>query len=964
MILRQVPTVSANGYDQWSVKGLRTVWLAVPVMFVLAPPAGASDWPQFNFDGQHSGNNPSETAIQKSNVATLHVRYHVTLPSIADGAPAFLEGISTSQGIKDVLFLNTKDGRILALDAATGTMLWSQRPATGPRYTTSSPAADRNRLVVYAYALDGRVHKYNAGDGTEVTTGGWPELATLKPTVEKGSSALSLVTTVGGTTFLYVTNGGYPGDAGDYQGHVTSIDVSTGAQRVFNTDCSDLACHLEENGSGVNCSQLHPDCPHVQSAVWARAGVVYSAPLDRIFFATGNGDYDANLGGFDWGDSVLAIHPDGTGTGPVPVDSYTPTEFQILQNEDADLGSTSPAILPAVPGSNIAQLGVQGQKVSSAGGKLRLLNLSNLSGSGGPGHVGGEIQKIDVPQGGEVLTAPAVWANPSDGSVWVFYANDSGISGLKIVVDGGGSPSIAPQWTDGTGGTSPILANGILYYASVSGVRALEPTTGGQLWSDGGTIGGLHWESQIVVNGRLYVTDEGAQLWAFDVVPSIAINDVSVAEPNSGTTNAVFTLSLTNPSNKTIGVSYQTADGSATAGVDYQVTSGTAIFPPLSTSQTITVPVIGDRISDADKTFFVNLSGATNASIVRTQGVGTILNANAPGLSVNDTTAAEGTTAVFTVTLSPTNPTQTVTVNYATADGTATAGLDYQSASGTLSFPPGTATQPINVVVSVDPAQDGPETFFVNLSGATNAAIAYSQGVGTIGTACSSPYIVVPDGRLTPSVIPARATVWFGASVTTGNSYSVEFKNVTGNNGPPGSLTVFKGTDLCSGRSSLSSSDSATVDPGESTAAVRVSFTATGTNPLYRLSLLNGAAIPVSYTLRVSETTQFSPAWSTNGSFDTFYSFLNTTGASLSGTLSLLDPTGGVLATLPLAIPAGQTATANTASMGVPRNRTGTARFTHNGPPGAMEAEAAIANFSISPAYVQPVKFQAAREAR
>ena len=331
---------------------------------------------------------------------------------------------------------------------------------------------------------------------------------------------------------------------------------------------------------------------------------------------------------------------------------------------------------------------------------------------------------------------------------------------------------------------------------------------------------------------------------------------------------------------------------------------------------------------------------------------------------VRATPVSEPRVAVFTVTLSPTNPTQTVTVNYATADGTATAGLDYQSASGTLTFPPGTATQPIDVVVGVDPAQDGPETFFVNLSGATNAAIAYSQGVGTIGTACSSPYIVVPDGRLTPSVIPARATVWFGASLTMGNSYSVEFKSVTGNNGPPGSLTVFKGDDLCSGRSSLSSSDSATVDPGESTAAVRVSFTATGTNPLYRMSLLNGAAIPVAYTVRVSETTQFSPAWSTNGPFNTFYSFLNTTGASLSGTLSLLDPAGGVVSTLPLAIPAGQTATANTASMGVARNRTGTARFTHNGPPGAIEAEAAIANFSLSPAYVQPVKFQAAREAR
>ena len=706
------------------------------MLTVLPSRAGATDWPQFNFDGQHTGNNPLETTIQTGNVSTLHVRYHVTLPSVADGAPAFLQGVSTGQGIKDLLFLNTKDGRILALDAATGTTIWSHRPATGPHYTTSSPAVDPNRQFVYAYALDGRVHKYNVGDGTEAVGVGWPELATFKPTVEKGSSALSLVTTGGGAKFLYVSNGGYPGDAGDYQGHVTAINLATGAQNVFNTDCSNLSCHLAENGSG-DCSQPQPDCSHVQSAVWARAGVVYSSDLDLIFFATGNGDYDANTGGRDWGDSVLAIHPDGTGSGAgLPVDSYTPTEFQILQNDDADLGSTSPAILPGVPGSNIAHLGVQSQKQPFMSpyttAKIRLLNLSNLSGSGAPGHVGGEIQKIDVPQGGEVLTAPAVWVNPPDGSVWVFYANGNGISGLKIMVDGVGNPSIATQWTDGTGGTSPIVANGILYYASFSGMLALDPTTGSQLW--GGTIGGIHWESPIVVNGRLYVTDENAQLWAFEPnsSPAISINDVTVVEGTSGVTNAVFTVTLSGPSSLTTTVGYQTADGTAASGIDYGIIIGSLTFPPGTTTQTITVPVIGDRIYEPDETFFVNLSSPVNATITRGQGVGTIHDNSPPGLSINDVTVAEGNTAVFTVTLSPANPTQTVTVQHATANGTAAAGNDFVAASGTLTFPVGTTTQTINVVTMTDVFVTGIETFFVNLSSPVNAPIAFAQGTGTI----------------------------------------------------------------------------------------------------------------------------------------------------------------------------------------------------------------------------------------
>lgn len=940
-------------------------------MLTLPPRAGASDWLQFNLNGQHTGTNQQETTIDRANVSNLHVRYHVTLPSVADGAPAFLEGVSTALGVKDLLFLTTRGGHLLALDAATGATIWSQRPATGPRFTTSSPAVDPNRQFVYAYALDGKVHKYRVADGTELG-GTWPELTTLKPNVEEGSSALSLVTTVGGASFLYASHGGYPtpppGDAGDYQGHVTAINLATGAQNVFNTDCSNLACHLRENGSG-DCSQPQPDCTQVQSAVWARAGVVYSPDLDLIFFATGNGVYDANTLGHDWGDSVLAIHPDGTGSGGgLPVDSYTPTEFQILQDDDADLGSTSPAILPPVPGSNIAHLGVQSQKQPFTPpyttAKIRLLNLSNLSGNGAPGHVGGEIQKIDVPRGGGVLTALAVWVNPSDSSVWVFCASYNSISGLKIMVDGNGNPSIAVQWTNVTGGTSPILANGILYYASYSGMLALDPATGSQLWSDGNTIGGIHLESPIVVNGGLYVTDENAQVWAFDTSPSISINDIAVPEGNAGLTDAVFTVSLAVASGGTITVNYATANGTATAGIDYLGRSGTLTFPPGTTMQTVTVPVIGDRILDADKTFLVNLSGATNAPIGRAQGVGTILNSNPPGLSVNDVAAVEGTTAVFTVTLSPINPSQTVTVNYATADGTAVAGIDYQATSGTLTFPPGTATQPIGVVVSIDPTLEGPETFFLNLSGATNAAIAYSQGVGTIGSSCAAALVIVPDGRLTSSVIPAGATLWFGASLRIGGSYSVEFKNATGSNVPPGALTAFRGDDGCSGGSTLLVNDTTGIDPGEGTGAARVSFTATGTNPLFRVRLANDLGTSIAYTGRVSETTMFSPAWSTNGSFDTFYSLQNTTGMTLNAALTLYDTAGATVSTFNLSIPAAQTASANTAAMGVARSKVGTARLTHDGPPGSIVGEAAIANFTTSPAYVQPVKFEATRDAR
>jgi outer membrane protein assembly factor BamB len=493
-------------------------WLRIATLisFAAVGSVRASDWPQFNLDPQHSGNNAQERAITPGNVGTLHLAYPaVALPAVADGAPAFLEGVATPGGVKDLLFLTTKSGILLAIDAATGATVWSKQPATGPNYTTSSPAIDPSRQYVYSYGLEGRVHKYQVGDGTEVTTGGWPELVTRKPAVEKASSALALVPTATGN-YLVVANGGYPGDAGDYQGHVTAIDLATGAQNVFNANCSDQTCHFYQNGSG-GCGSPQPDCSQVQTAIWARAGVVYDSTLDLIFMATGNGTFDASTGGNDWGDSVFALHPDGTGNGSGwPVDSYTPSNFASLDAADLDLGSTAPAILPVPAGGTVADVAVQAGKDA----KLRLLDLADLSGQGGPGHVGGELQNINLPQGGVVLTAPAVWVNPADGATWVFVANGSGISGLKLGLNGSGVPqlaTVAPNvWTKTPGGASPIVANGMLFYSGYDGqIHALDPVTGTQLWVEP-SPNGLHWESPIVVNGRLYVTDDTGHLLVYE----------------------------------------------------------------------------------------------------------------------------------------------------------------------------------------------------------------------------------------------------------------------------------------------------------------------------------------------------------------------------------------------------------------------------------------------------------------
>ena len=110
---------------------------------------------------------------------------------------------------------------------------------------------------------------------------------------------------------------------------------------------------------------------------------------------------------------------------------------------------------------------------------------------------------------------------------------------------------------------------------------------------------------------------------------TISINDVNIIEGNAGTTNAVFTLSLSNASGKTVRVNYTTANDTATGGSDYVTINRQLLFNPGETAKNITVSVNGDTVDEPNETFLVNLSGALNASIAGASGKGTILNDDA-----------------------------------------------------------------------------------------------------------------------------------------------------------------------------------------------------------------------------------------------------------------------------------------------------------------------------------------------
>ncbi len=116
-----------------------------------------------------------------------------------------------------------------------------------------------------------------------------------------------------------------------------------------------------------------------------------------------------------------------------------------------------------------------------------------------------------------------------------------------------------------------------------------------------------------------------------DRAPALLITDVNATEGNSGARNIVFIVSLSAISGQTITVNYATANGTAQSGSDYVAKSGTLTFGPGQINNTFSVSINGDTQVEQDELFYVLLSGATNATIAKARGTGTILNDDASG---------------------------------------------------------------------------------------------------------------------------------------------------------------------------------------------------------------------------------------------------------------------------------------------------------------------------------------------
>lgn len=233
-------------------------------------------------------------------------------------------------------------------------------------------------------------------------------------------------------------------------------------------------------------------------------------------------------------------------------------------------------------------------------------------------------------------------------------------------------------------------------------------------------------------------------------------------------------------------------------------------------------------------------------------------------------------------------------------------------------------------------------------------------GVGNAQLSVCPPGVntwLIPDGRIEgPCTLAASLSTFYNfLTSSAGRSYSVEVRTAVAGiaisvSTSPVTLTNTTGTAPAGFSGGLVSRGSfTTTGPGT------VTITVTNTSTTAAITLL---------TVSVSETTLFNARWSTFSGFATQWGFQNTTNATINGVLTVNDSISGGPYTLSIAISPGATAFVSTSSafLGgpIPANHLGGAIFTHDGPPGAITADAYFVNGSAT--VIVPAEFRPVRE--
>ena len=379
------------------------------------------------------------------------------------------------------------------------------------------------------------------------------------------------------------------GDNGPWHGYVLSFNPKT--LQLINAFCT------TPNGTGAGIWMSG-------TGLAAEVADPVNKPFGRMFFATGNGDFNATTpveNGMSFGDSILNLDLSG-GVGTV-LDAFTPSNQAALNSMDGDVGSGGVVLLPD-QGATAAHrhLLVQVSKQNT----IYLLDRDNLGGYNPQDKAVQEIISVATP------TSPGqgVWGGPAYWNNHVYIGAE--MSALKAYTLTAGllstTPSSETPQVFGYPGPSPIISangatNGIVWAVQGDQFNTVGPAT---LWAyDATNLANVLYSSNTnstrdyagtalkfavptVANGKVYVGGTGATRFGGVLNVYGLLNSPTAATPTitpgseSFTTPLQVTITDTTPN----AIIYYTTDGTA------PTTSSTLYSGPIGVSTTETINAI------------------------------------------------------------------------------------------------------------------------------------------------------------------------------------------------------------------------------------------------------------------------------------------------------------------------------------------------------------------------------------
>jgi len=330
----------------------KSVFLLVFVLLYLETPGSSQqaspDWLTWGGDQQRTMWAKAETTLSKDNVSRLELKWKAQLdtpPSVMNyyatlTDPLVVDGVTTRQGTKTLVFVAGAKNTIYAIDADSGKVFWQKTfpndlkpvmpPSTAcPNDLNATPVIDKEKGIIYALATDGKIRGLSLADGEDR----FPATDFSPPYARTWSLNL-----IDGVIYAPIGRG-----CGAAMANFAALDV-TGPNRP-------AAVHYYT-------STGRP------AGAWGRGGMIRGPR--GVYAQTADGPYDPAAGRF--GNSVLLLSKDLR-----LLDSFTPANWKYLNQKDLDLGSGSPVLFPFQKWQLLAVAGKEGL--------IYLLDAGNLGGA-------------------------------------------------------------------------------------------------------------------------------------------------------------------------------------------------------------------------------------------------------------------------------------------------------------------------------------------------------------------------------------------------------------------------------------------------------------------------------------------------------------------------------------------------------------------------------------------------------